>query len=108
MPGKLDGMLASLLGLPGRGLQPPLPLAPPFPAPAQSIENEVNVYSSYYGLPILSMRSAVYPFILEGREGYQVGVGGVGRGAPKSVPCSFPSSPECNPCASLKHFCAHA
>ena len=29
------------------------------------------MYSAYYGLPILSMRSAVFPFILEGREGYQ-------------------------------------
>ncbi len=39
----------------------------------QNVENEANVYSAYYGLPILSMRSAVFPFILERREGYQVG-----------------------------------
>ena len=61
----------------------PPPLAPHAPRSAapscaalrhgalQSIENEANVYSAYYGLPILSMRSAVFPFILEGREGYQ-------------------------------------
>ncbi|GAB4818400.1 hypothetical protein N2152v2_005446 [Parachlorella kessleri] len=35
-----------------------------------NVENEANVYSAYYGLPILSMRSAVFPFILERREGY--------------------------------------
>lgn len=42
----------------------------------QSVENEANVVSAYYGVPILSMRSALFHLIAEGREGYQVwGVG---------------------------------
>lgn len=38
----------------------------------QSFEPDVTEFSFYYGLPILSLRNAVFPFILEGRRGYQV------------------------------------
>lgn len=46
----------------------------------QSLEPDVDMIVSYYDLPSVSFRDAVFPLILEGRKGYRV---------KRSCVCSF-------------------
>lgn len=65
------------------GWQRPAPLSPAGCAllAGRSAENELSVFGQYYALPILSVRSALYRYMLRNETGYKVGRWGGKPGA---------------------------
>lgn len=57
----------------------------------RSAENELSVFGQYYALPILSVRSALYRFMLRNETGYKV----VWRGGQSGAVCWWEERGSC-------------